>query len=952
MRLVDPAQPFQMVYAIYHHEYLGYLISAHVVQDLFEGQLSLVHQGVYPDNMRAFDSGLASDDYELINLLNEITPKEIIKRFGGNYREPHAFFTGKLIGEVKKLVNAFIQRHLSKALPMLWDKELYEMGNDGYPAQKGVKMLSEKASILFHFRRKETFTRYFPTIKLRDEKIEFQHQGAAIICSAPAWMLLNGELFTFKEKLDGNKLRPFIKKDFIAIPREKEEEYYRKFVTQIVEKYDVFAKGFDITDVRESPTFSLLVKEQGDTALSFIREISYGRFRFPFKEEGRKKAIMEFGGDEYRFFRIFRDCRQEAEIRNALEKIAPQPNALNTWEYVPKELGLGWLSTHTASLQAMGIKVEQEGVAHTINLDRPEIMISTVEEGDWFDIKAIVVIGEFQIPFIKFRKHILRNQREYQLPDGSIAILPDDWFSDYQHLLEVSEEKSEEVFSIRKYQAPLLNFPSNGNKKALVSTIDGIDRVAEVAAPVHLNATLRSYQARGLDWLCFMKEHGMGGILADDMGLGKTLQTLSLLQKEKEAGVDSPSLIIMPTSLISNWKNEICRFTDQLQVHIHTGVNRKRDVAFFTDFDVILTTYGIARQDIRFLKTFPFHYVILDESQMIKNPESKTAKAVKKLVSRHRLSLTGTPIENSVMDIWSQMSFLNPGLLGNESFFKKFYVQPIEKDKDPKRSAKLKRIIYPFILRRKKRQVEKDLPPKIEKLHYCELVDSQQELYEETRSSYRNYLMELINKGTWKRNKLNILTGLQKLRQIAIHPMMVDRENYSLEDSGKYREIKRMLKTVLRKRSKVLIFSQFVKMLHLLRDDLIEEGIRFNYLDGSTRNRQEQVDTFQEDKSIQVFLISLKAGGVGLNLTAADYVFILDPWWNPAVENQAVDRSHRIGQQKTVFYYKFITQGSIEEKILQLQKRKSQLSDDIIAVEEDIYKSLNEDDLGDLLGSD
>lgn len=953
MRLVDPAQPFQMVYALYHHEYLGYLISAHVVQHLSEGQLSLVHQRIYPDNMRAFDSGLSSDDYELINLLNEITPKEIIKRFGGNYREPHAFFTGKLIGEVKKLVNAFIQRHLSQALPMLPGKELYEMGNDGYPAQKEVSMLSEKASILFHFRRKETFTRYFPTIKLRDEKIEFQHQGAAIICSAPAWMLLNGELFTFNEKLDGNKLRPFIKKDFIAIPREKEEEYYRKFVTQIVEKYNVFAKGFEIIDVRESPTFSLSVKEQGETAFSFIRETSYGRFRFPLREAGRKKAIMEFEGNEYRFFRIFRDCHQEAEIRDALEKISPQPNALNTWEYVPKELGLGWLSTHTASLQEMGIKVEQEGATHTINLDRPEIIISTVEEGDWFDIKAIVVIGEFQIPFIKFRKHIFRNQREYQLPDGSIAILPEDWFSDYQHLLEVSEEKSEEVFSIRKYQAPLLNFPSaNGDKRALVSTINGIDRVAEVAAPVHLNATLRNYQARGLDWLCFMKEHGMGGILADDMGLGKTLQTLSLLQKEKEAGVESPSLVIMPTSLISNWKNEICRFTDQLRVHIHTGVNRKRDVSFFTDFDVILTTYGIARQDINLLKTFPFHYVILDESQMIKNPESKTAKAVKKLVSRHRLSLTGTPIENSVMDIWSQMSFLNPGLLGSESFFKKFYVQPIEKDKDPKRSAKLKRIIYPFILRRKKRQVEKDLPPKIEKLHYCELVDSQQELYEETRSSYRNYLMELINKGTWKRNKLNILTGLQKLRQIAIHPMMVDRENYSLKDSGKYREIKRMLKTVLVKRSKVLIFSQFVKMLHLLRDDLIEEGIRFNYLDGSTRNRQEQVDTFQEDKSIQVFLISLKAGGVGLNLTAADYVFILDPWWNPAVENQAVDRSHRIGQQKTVFYYKFITQGTIEEKILQLQKRKAQLSDDIIAVEEDIYKSLNEDDLGDLLGSD
>ena len=508
-------------------------------------------------------------------------------------------------------------------------------------------------------------------------------------------------------------------------------------------------------------------------------------------------------------------------------------------------------------------------------------------------------------------------------------------------------------FSIKKYQVPLLNLPSKSSGKSeLLKMMENLDDIPQIPPPEHLHATLRNYQVAGVNWLHFMKDHGMGAILADDMGLGKTLQTLALLQKETEnpEHTPGPSLIVMPTSLIHNWQNEARKFTPKLRVHIHAGVNRVKDVAAFNSYSLILTTYGIVRQDIDLLKTFPFHYVILDESQMIKNPESKTAKAVRKLISRHRLSLTGTPIENTVMDLWSQMSFLNPGLLGNESFFKKFYVVPIEKGKDAKKSAKLRRIIYPFILRRRKQKVEKELPPRIEKLHFCEMTTVQKELYDETRSTYRNYLLELINQGAWKKNKLNILTGLQKLRQIAIHPKMVEPDAYELKHSGKYKEVSRLLKSVISKnRSKVLIFSQFVKMLHILRDDLVEDGVKFCYLDGSTRDRQEQVRRFQTDKEIKIFLISLKAGGVGLNLTAADYVFILDPWWNPAVENQAIDRSHRIGQDRTVFYYKFITQDSIEEKILSLQRRKSQLSDDIITVEEDFYKSLEAGDLEDLL---
>jgi len=952
MRLVDATLPFKIVYSIYHHEYLGYLVSPHIVQILPDGQLSLIHQGIYPDNMQQFRKGLDEKDENLIRLLDEISPKTVIKKFNGNLRDPSTFFIQKFKGEIQKMALEYIERRLARILPLLSDREVFEMGNDGYAAQKPIKILDEKATVLFHFRRMDKEVRYFPTIKLHGERLHFQYKGATMICKEPAWMLLNQELFTFEKEVEGVKLIPFLKKNHISIPKEKEEAYYNKFVTQIIEKYHVYAVGFTIKTIREEPDFSIQVKNLGNS-FSFIRKVNYGRFSMNLEPWQPVKVFLEKGEDEYIFYRIERDQEKEEQKRQILFEISPNPGSLTPWEYIVKEEALSWLSKYTAYAESKGIHIEQNNNEYQINLDRPEIELETHEEGDWFDIKAIVKIGKFKIPFIKFRKHILRKKREYLLPDHTVAILPESWFSDYRHLLEVSEETADDgTFRIKKYQVPLLNFPSKGEGSPLhacLEALKNVDRIPDVAPPAHLKAKLRNYQQKGYEWLCFLRDNGMGGILADDMGLGKTLQTLSLLLKEKESGVNTPSLIILPTSLIYNWKSEACKFTPTLKIHIHAGINRSKDPQSFEGNDLILTSYGIARQDIDVLKTFPFNYVILDESQMIKNPESKTAKAIKKLISKHRLSLTGTPIENTVMDIWSQMSFLNPGLLGNETFFRKFYVTPIEKEKNEERSAKLRRIIYPFMLRRKKEQVEQELPPKIEKLHYCDMLELQRKLYDDTRSTYRNYLLELINQGTWKRNKLNILTGLQKLRQIAIHPKMVEPAKYELMDSGKYWEVKRLLKQVLDRGSKILVFSQFVKMLQLLKEDLLDEGYKIHYLDGSTRDRQSLVDSFQTNEDIRVFLISIKAGGVGLNLTAADYVFILDPWWNPAVENQAIDRSHRIGQKKAVIYYKFITKDSIEEKILSLQQKKAQLSDDIISVEEDIYKSLDEQDLGDLL---
>ncbi len=956
MRLVDPASPFRVVYSAYHHEYLGYLVAAQYVQLLSDGELSLVHQGAYPDNLKTFASGLEQGDEELIRLLDEITPKRIVKQFGGNPRDEHTFFTQRFEGELKKLAFTFIIRRLGKIIAKLPPDRFFVSGSDGYPAKDKINIISDRASILFHFKRKDDFTRYHPTVRLRDEMLSLQSPDTILFCEDPAWLLHKKELFTFDEPVEGKRLLPFLRgKPFIVIPKDKEKEYYQKFISQMVERYPVRAKGFSIVNVEESPVFSFRVKENHGDSFSFVREVSYGDFTFPLQSEGAVRVFTELEGDSFTFYRVIRNKALEQSKMAFFKPLEPSPHSLTPWEYVEKEKGLAWLSEHMHTISEAGILIEQENQTGLIHFDKPLIVMETQQSGDWFDVKAIVKIAGFEIPFAKFRNHILRQKREFKLPDGNTAILPEAWFADYRHLLEVSEVQEDGAIRIRSYQIPLLNFPSQSSQNGRGKLLDALrdhEEIPIVEPPVGLRATMRQYQLAGLSWLWFLRENGMGAILADDMGLGKTLQTLALLQKCKEEGSLAPHLVVMPTSLIQNWKNEASKFTPELRIHIHTGINRSKDLEVFSQVDIVLTTYGIVRQDIDRIKNFPFEYIILDESQNIKNPESKTSRAIRKLVSRYRLSLSGTPLENTVMDIWSQMTFLNPGLLGGESFFKKFYVTPIERDHDSHRSAKLRRIIYPFILRRLKDQVEKDLPPKVEKLHYCEMTDSQREFYEETRSSYRNYLLDLIANGEWRKNKLNILTGIQQLRQIAIHPQLLDKEQYRLKDSGKYQEVKRLLAQILDKQdSKVLIFSQFVKMLDLLREDLDKEGISYCYLDGGTRDRDAQVAKFQTNDDIKVFLISLKAGGVGLNLTAADYVFILDPWWNPAVENQAVDRSHRIGQKKTVFYYKFITQDSIEEKILRLQQDKSNLSNDLLTLDEDVYKSLEARDLEELFDS-
>ncbi len=433
------------------------------------------------------------------------------------------------------------------------------------------------------------------------------------------------------------------------------------------------------------------------------------------------------------------------------------------------------------------------------------------------------------------------------------------------------------------------------------------------------------------------------------MGLGKTVQVLAYLQSKREqasAESEAATLLVVPKSLIVNWQRESEKFTPGLRFLEYMGNFRSKDTSTFNDYDVILTTYGTMLRDIELLRKYNFAHIILDKSQAIKNPLAKSAKAARLLHGNQRIVLTGTPVENNTFELWSQFAFLNPGLLGNMDYFKREFANPIESGGDEESAALLRKLVYPFILRRTKEQVAPELPPRTERVVYTDMIPAQKKLYTQTRERYRAELLGLIESDGIQDVRFKILEGLLRLRQIAIHPALVDKK-YTGE-APKFEVLLETLETLQAENHKALIFSQFVETLKLVKKELDARKMKYVYLDGQTPNRQSRVDQFQNDPSYPFFLISLKAGGVGLNLTAADYVIHLDPWWNPAVEMQASDRAHRIGQEKPVFIYKIIARDTVEEKILQLQEKKRALVKSLIATEASFFKSLTQDDVKNL----
>ncbi|WP_423148668.1 DEAD/DEAH box helicase [Rubrolithibacter danxiaensis] len=964
MLRVDTNKPFKIVYSICKHEFLGYLIEPHVVQLNPDGDFSLTYQRLFSTTAEEFTQVLDEEDKKLIKLLEEVEQGHIIKRFYKKPIRPMEFFSKIYDEKLHGVIRPKIEKKLAEALRLLKNKELYLMGKEGWPVEKALHIAEEPVSVLFHFRRNAEETRYFPTIKYQGYRIEFMFKDAQIICNHPAWLLLDEVLYPFDEHVEGKKLQPFLNKRYIGIPKSSEKTYFEKFVCPLIEKHHVYAEGFEIRTEKfeASPVLKVIYVAGGISQLQLY--FKYGTYVFPAGSDRQVTVRMEKQGDDYIFHRVKRSLIWEKNKLNELLEMGLKTGGalfttLEVTQNYPEEEDrsfsiINWLNDNHDELLAKGFAFEQPEGDKRFVFGHTKIDLEFRETNDWFDMYAVVHFGPYQIPFIDLKHHILNRIREFVLPSGEVAVIPEKWFSQYSNLLAFAEGGKH--LKLKKHHIGLINDFADSELASI--TIDRklqklaeFEEIEDITPPLNFHGKLRSYQQAGYNWFNFLRNYNFGGCLADDMGLGKTVQTLALLQKikeeDKENQVASTSLIIMPTSLIYNWQNEAQKFAPELKILCHTGTFRNKEVEKFAEYDIVFTTYGITRVDIDQLKNFYFNYIILDESQNIKNPASKAYRSVRQLKSKHKLILSGTPVENSVNDLWSQMSFINPGLLGNQHFFQDNFVTPIEKKKDEEKAKKLQALIKPFVLRRTKAQVATELPEKTEQLFYCQMNEEQSQVYEKIKSEYRNELLQNIENGTYKSSQVQILQGLTKLRQIANHPAMVD-ESYEGE-SGKFENVINALQTVLSRGHKVLVFSQFVRQLNIYRKHFDKEGTVYSYLDGATKNRGEVVKEFTENKDIKLFLISIKAGGVGLNLTEADYVFILDPWWNPAVEQQAVDRTHRIGQDKKVFIYKFITKDTVEEKILALQSRKKSVAESLITTEDSFVKSLSAEDIKEIL---
>ena len=580
---------------------------------------------------------------------------------------------------------------------------------------------------------------------------------------------------------------------------------------------------------------------------------------------------------------------------------------------------------------------------------------------DWFELTGEIDFEGHSLKLPELLKALRRGENAVQLDDGTLGVLPEDWLRKYGLIAAMGQNDSDAGFiKFARSQAALLDAIVSSDENATFDQtfarvreqLQHFSGVRPQDPPRTFVGELRPYQRDGLGWFEFLRQFGFGGCLADDMGLGKTVQVLALLDQRRalresavenrQSSIESPSLVVVPKSLVFNWIAEAARFTPRLRILDHTGIERARHGQPLMDYDVVITTYGTLRRDVEFLKDIQFDYVVLDEAQAVKNPASESAKAVRTIQGNHRLALSGTPVQNHLGDLWSVFDFLNPRMLGSTAIFSDS--QSSLRHPEPAAREILAKGLRPFILRRTKEQVAGDLPPRLEQTIYCELDESQRSLYDELREYYRVSLLQRIEREGINKSKMHILEALLRLRQAAIHPGLIDPSRTG-ESSAKLDVLLPQLQEVIEEGHKALVFSQFTSMLSILRRQLDEQTITYEYLDGKTRDRATHVQHFQNDDACKLFLISLKAGGLGLNLTAADYVFLIDPWWNPAIEQQAIDRTHRIGQTKRVYACRLIAKDTVEEKVLALQQSKRQLADAIITADNSLIRTIAREDL-------
>lgn len=718
-----------------------------------------------------------------------------------------------------------------------------------------------------------------------------------------------------------------------------------KFIKGIAESGNPAVLELDpklaIEIVKAAPRPQFVFKNAGNAGLDAKLSFVYGDEAVLFKEQDPKGSLLDVKTRRL----VERDLKEEARWKGRFEEIGMKRQS-QLYTEPEWRVSRARFPETARRLLSEGCIVFAEGRHFRRGGD---ISVSVSSGIDWFELHGA---AEFEGQAVKFPELLAalgRGEQIVQLTDGTFGLIPEDWLKKYGAIAGLGEIH-EDHLRYRMNQTSLLDALLAAQPDAAVDAtfqqarerLRLFDGVGALDPPEGFVGRLREYQMEALGWMKFLRDFGFGGCLADDMGLGKTVMVLALIQSRRVSGEQNPSLIVVPRSLVFNWIQEASRFVPSLRILDHTGTSRKKSRELFEAYDIVLTTYGTLRGDAAWLKDHSFDYIILDEAQMVKNASTASAKAVRLLQGKHRLALSGTPVQNHLGDLWSLFEFLNSGMLGASSVLN--LAGSGAKKPDEQTVTLLARALRPFILRRTKEQVATELPAKVEQTIFCELTADERRLYNELRDHYRESLLSRVNSVGLSRSKIQVLEALLRLRQAACHPGLIDHQRTS-EMSTKLETLIPQLVDVIEEGHKALVFSQFVSFLTILRRHLDADGIAYQYLDGQTTDRQSPVEAFQNDPGCKLFLISLKAGGLGLNLTAADYVFLLDPWWNPVIEAQAIDRSHRIGQLRQVFAYRIIARDTVEEKVLQLQETKRNLADAIITGDNSLLRSIQREDL-------
>ncbi len=964
-----------ITYSLHYLESVGtYLPAAYFVEEEAEVLGYMIARAV-PENVESYGIPVQGTPHEqLLDVCHQLTVGELETKYNARTRKNiplDQLFEHPKVGPV---LGQFIQRKMQSFLALISESQLplcLEIERKASLEQIRIAYPDAKMTPDLSFKKTEDGIEYRLALRVKEDVLIPREHDVHIVLDKPGYLLIHYQLYKL-EHVNGKKLKPFLKKSEIFIPQRMTKTYFEKFIMDVINKVDINAEGFEVEQSNR------IIKVETSFTEDFIENRYVLDLMFYYEETffygsdpttRRNRLILDEDGNVT--IRQVTRSDQEGKYFSKLQAEGLHRNEARRFVLEGQEGKydvIQWVIDNRSFFKKNGIAINGPTIdGKNVQLDKAEIYLDTTVENDWFDIKGSIVIGEFTIYFSDLMESIRHDDPIYILPNGEVFIIPDSWMSKYQALAKFGKKNGNEI-RINKSQYTLIEETEelSGGMRMVVVDETEIDYEKDT----NLKAELRPYQLEGVRWLLKHRANGLGACLADDMGLGKTLQTLAVLSYTKEhlkaenAEPEKASqmtlfqqeildeikplwaLILLPASLVFNWIEEVKKFCPHFLTCAYIGPGRDAKRNQLNQFDIVFTTYQTALRDIEILQKTHWEYIVLDESHMIKNKDSKIFKAVNTLDSNNKISLSGTPIENSLADLWSQMQFINPDLLGNFAFFKEHFLTPIQRHRNEAVLDELKKLVSPFILRRRKEEVAKDLPEISEQVELVPMSKQQAKLFEEEKSTARNELLSMSTQSP--EFTFHVFRSLLRLRQIANHPVLLD-EDYE-HNSGKFDQVIDHLESILKSGHKVLVFSSFTGHLDLFAKALEEREVKYCQLTGKTPQKQRklQVERFQNHPEYPVFLISLKAGGVGLNLTRADYVFILDPWWNPFVERQAIARAHRIGREHPISVIRFISKDSIEEKIMKLQARKRVLAAELIEDQEQV--DLAREDLQYLLG--